>query len=325
MDNYDYETSEQAFIDVWKKYGSPRDIIGSSEVYNFLTDLMNATSGLVIVDHFSQGNYDHIYKIELKNDLLYIYWKDFEEDPSEFELIQEAFGNATYIYTLCNLRKLKFLNIEGHLLILFLPNVISLKEAKNILELTRLEDGTQLQIREDYKNFETEFIFIKENKIHICTMANLPFYSFLIQPKENDFNTMISTKVMIVGSLYIVVERLQNVKNILESVSNNDTDEIQSAGNRIRTILESLIKYYCLCMNYTLPNKNSYGDNMLGDLRKHLVNQNDNLSELFTTELIKSANIFSHDSGGVYSKIEALRLYEKVNELTQEIFKRLHE
>lgn len=41
---YDYETSEQLFIDIWKKYGSPDEVDDADIIFNILNDLVTKTS-----------------------------------------------------------------------------------------------------------------------------------------------------------------------------------------------------------------------------------------------------------------------------------------
>ena len=38
-DMYDYETSEQLFLDIWEKYGSPDEVEDTGIIYNILNDL----------------------------------------------------------------------------------------------------------------------------------------------------------------------------------------------------------------------------------------------------------------------------------------------
>lgn len=318
-----YELSEKAFLDVWKRYGSPEEINGEIECIKFLKELIEVTNGWVIVDHFSLANYDHISKVNLLDGFTYIYWKDFEENPLEDEWDYEVFGYATYIYTLCRLRKLQFVNIDGHLLILFYPNAIPLKQAKKILKINLLEEGKEILIDENHDDFETRLRFIKNGKIHECFLINFPFFSFLIQPKQRNMNSSTSRKILMYETINYTIKRVENSKSILKFVDDYDNDEIQSVGNRLRSILESLIKYYCLYFSFSLPKRDSYADNMLGNLRKHLLKNKDNIVDYFDQEMINIANDFSHDTGNIYYKKDAINLINKVEILIKEILTRL--
>lgn len=317
----EYITSEQAFKDVWERYNCPDEINGTVECFDFLNDLMKATKGQVIVDHFSGANYDHIHRIEKSDDNIYIYWKDFSLFPPKEEFLYEVMGGVTFLYTLCNLRKIKFLDRYGHIFVLFFPNVISLDKAKGLLQIKNLEVEKEIVIDKHEGDFVTRMRFIKEGEIHECTLVNFPFYSFLIQPKEGNTNTGFSNKLLVNETINYAIERLNIADNILNSLDQYDNDGFQSVGNRVRTILESMIKFHCLFQRYSLP-KNNYGDNMLGALRSHLVEKKDDLVKVFSQSVIKKANNFSHDNGGVHTKKEVSDLMQEVNKIINEVYVR---
>lgn len=321
LDKDEYQMSEKAFLNVWNKYGCPEEINGVKECYSFMEDIMSETRGLVIVDHFSGMNYDHIERIELRDNLILIYWKDFELNPLPEEWLYEVFGYVTYKYTLCDLRKIKFFNVDGHLYVLFMPNVISVDKAQSLLGTRNLERDKEVIIDDLNDDFEIRFRFIRENKIHECTIAKFPYYSFLIQPKERELHTGFSNEILMLETLRDAKSRLNAALHSLRMVDEHDVDGISSSGNRVRTILESVIKYYCLHKRYSLPLSN-YGDNLLGKLRKHLKDKKDSLIEIFSNELLREANEFSHDSGILHSKIKVRELVFKVDEIIEEIFKR---
>lgn len=41
-----YETSEQLFIDIWEKYGSPSEIDDAETIYSFFTELVEKKQAL---------------------------------------------------------------------------------------------------------------------------------------------------------------------------------------------------------------------------------------------------------------------------------------
>ncbi|MEK3782642.1 hypothetical protein [Paenibacillus sp. FSL R5-0810] len=319
MENRKYIIKEKAFIDVWDKYDNVEEINGVEKCFEFLNDLISVTEGQVIVDHFSGSNYDHIQRVELVGKCVYIYWKDFEEKPLAEDWMSEIFGYATYMYTICNLRKIKILNLKGHLYILFLPNVISLKQAKNLLGISSLQEGKEILVAEDSDTFSTSLRFLKDGKLHECTLFSYPFFSFLIQPKENNTNAGVSGKILMYETLAYTEQRINQVNIALSLSDEHDYDEIQSIGNRLRTILESIVKYYCLYMDYSLPKKDNYGSNMLGELRKHLVKNNDDIVDRFSQEVITSANNYSHDIGIIYTKDDTKKLLQSIHEILLEV------
>ena len=60
---YDYETSEQLFIDIWEKYGSPDEVEDPITIFNILNDLIETSKHKIVLDHYSQINFDEIIKI----------------------------------------------------------------------------------------------------------------------------------------------------------------------------------------------------------------------------------------------------------------------
>jgi hypothetical protein len=319
MKQKDYEMSEQAFLDVWNKYGSPGEITNIDIAYKFLNDLFKATEGWVIVDHFSYTNYDHISAIRNEKDYLFIYWKDFVKNPVD-DFTFEIFGNSHYKYSLIKFRKMKFLHLNNHLYILFMPNISKLKEIKELLDVSTLEIGSQILINEDMENLNTELRFIKDNKIHDCVLHNLPFYSFIIHPKQNSGSVAISKAIMLIETINYNAKRLEKVNNKFNNITDDDHDDISALGNIMRQILESVLKYYCIYREYLLP-KDNYGDNMLGALKRHLTHKNDDVVlELITSRVITLCNEFSHDTGTVYTVNDAKELHGYINHIINKIY-----
>lgn len=60
---FDYELSEKLFLDLWEKRGKPKELVNAEEITSFLKELVDKSKGLVIVDHYSYSNYDHIHKV----------------------------------------------------------------------------------------------------------------------------------------------------------------------------------------------------------------------------------------------------------------------
>ncbi|GIO42279.1 hypothetical protein [Paenibacillus apis] len=319
IERLEYITSERAFSDLWIEYECPDEINGVQECYLFLSKLMERTEGYFVLDHFSGASYDHIQRIEMKEEKLFIYWKDFKINPIDVEeqelkeLLSWMYDNSTFIYTVCDIRKLKFFESNGHLFILFMPNVISVDETKKVLSVQNLKNE-EVEIDEEYNSFETKIRFVLEGKIHDCIISKFPFYSFLIQPKENVSVTVYSTELLKENTLIEAQNRLNRALETLSFTEGLEYDQINSAGSLARTVLESIIKYYCLYSKYSLPNE-SYGHNMLGNLRKHLQKNNDEIAKLLSNELIKKANQFSHDTGKTHTIKEVEELIEAINDI----------
>lgn len=316
--------SEQLFIDIWIKYGQPEEIIEKEVIFEFLKELNEKTEGLVIVDHFSYKNYDHISRIELTDNYLFIYWKDFEKFPTD-DFTRQIFGNYTYMYTLCRIRKIRFVLVDGHIYIIFMPNVSKLKEVKNFLGISKLIEKKEIIVEDNLEELYTAITYVKNNQIYNCILHNLPFFSFLIQPKENSIGVGFSKLVLMIETLDYSKVRLNKAIEKLKRADNDDFDEIHSVGNTARSILESILKYYCIYEAYLLP-ADDYGKNMLGKIHTHLKNNNDKvLKEYFTNNVIRLANDFSHDIGYFYSKSVAETLCNSVMEILDVIYETMED
>lgn len=320
MDRYEYTTSEKAFLDVWNEFGNPKEIIGTEQSYNFLKALYEKTEGMFIVDHFSGVNYDHLTDIEFKHPYNFLYWKNFEKYPIENEMEAFIFGYSSYIYSLCNIQKLLFINVDGHLFVIIMPVVATEKEMKKFLGINNL-NSEQLIIDDYPDKFYTTYTFTLDNKIHRCFSHYLPFYSFLLQPKERNLHGGISKNLIFTATNFEIKKRLNRIDQRLKD-DFISSDYIYESGNTLRRILEYMLKYYVIYKKYNLPNK-SYGHNMMNDLNKHLAKMNDGISEFITADLIRTANELSHDSGKVFDLDEIQHFLNQIKDIQFYIEKHL--
>ena len=298
MKNHSYEMSEKAFLDVWEEFNCPEEIHGSENAYHFLNSIHEKTKGLFLIDHFSMVNYDHLSEIEYRDPFNILYWKNYEKHSISDELEEYVFGNSTYIYSLCNIQKLLIINANGHLFILVMPVVSSDKEIRKFLNITHLKDK-QLIVEEYPEEFYSKYNFILDGKIHRCFSHHLPFFSFLIQPKERNRTTGVSTEIIMKATLYEAKDRIIRVKDKIKT-QRLLNDEVFECGNTLRRILEYLLKYYMFFKGIKLPNS-SYGHNLIGDLCKQLNKEKDGLVDKIDSKTIVIANELSHDSGKIYS------------------------
>ncbi|WP_342426709.1 hypothetical protein [Paenibacillus sp. FSL L8-0158] len=322
MNSKKYEMSEKVFIDIWKKHNSPNVLYGNQESFLFLEDLFDNTDGLFIIDHFSHYNYDNLCSIENKGDFIHFVWKDFVKNPPPrgFESMTFDIYSAHYIFSLCNINEIKFVNLRGHLYILIMPIVAKVKEVKKYLEINHL-DETMVSVKENLEELFTSIRYLKDVYIHECILHNIPFFSFLLQPKERSLDTGFSKLILMYATLDHVNDRLRKVKVKINRLNEFDFDEIRARGNTIRTILESLIKYYSIYYNYSLP-EDHYGNNVLGKLKKNL--KNDPLMNLYLQqEMIDLANDFSHDTGYIRSKKQLLELINFAETILAKIIEKM--
>lgn len=311
---YEYTMSQKAFLDVWEEFNKPKEIIGSMNAYKFLKRLHEVTKGLFIVDHFSYTNYDHVDNILLDDNYIALYWKDFKNKKID-EMTKMIFGNATYIYSLCNINKLLFVQKGNHLLILVMPIVATDSELKKHLDIKGLPESHYF-VEENQEEFTTEYTFILNDDIHRCISHNLPFYSFLLQPKEANKSGGYSRLLLLSATMVEVSNRLERILNKLTPIL--DQDSFCELGNTLRRILEYLLKYYMCYKEISLPS-NSYGHNMLGDLSKKIKEKDEILNNLIDASTKRIANELAHDTGKTVTYDDILEFYSKVNTIYEYI------
>ena len=320
-----YELSEQLFLDVWNNFGSPSEIFDKQLINKFLTELVTISKGWIILDHYSYINFDNVKKIEADGKYTKIFWKDFNnlrekylsKTISEDELMTwQIFGYYTYQYVLMDISKVKFLKVHSHLFVLLQANIIKPKEIEK-----HLLTGNELISKEvNTDELYTEYVFFEGNEKniikHSCIFEHLPYYSVIIQPKENCTASSVTSKqIMLYETLNDIQNRLENTQHKISKTSATDFDELFSKGNTIRRILEYALKHYCVWANIPIEIEDKYGYIELGKLKKILSKSNIGIPQ----SLINIANELSHDSGASFTKDDIVQFYNNVYDLISTI------
>lgn len=326
-EKFEYKMSEKLFLDIWEKWGSPKEIINGKDVYNFLKEVIEKSEGLVILDHFSHINYDNIHSIQYEEPYTKIYWKDFDHYRKKFleqtlnedeQMIWFVNGYGTYLYMLLHINKIKFVKVKNHLFILFLLNLIPHKTTKQLL----LKKSNELISEEIFKDvLYREYSFWEGDKKdaikHICIVNNLPYYTCLIQSKEGNYPTTVSKQLLLLTTLEEIAERMNKVKESIIKTDQYAYDDLFSQGNTIRRIMEYSLKFLCLYKEIEMEIDEKYGYVKLGELKKVL---NKEFAELnIEQSLVNIANELSHDSGKTFSKDEISDFWKEVKELLEKV------
>ena len=324
----DYCTSEKLFLDIWEEYGCPNEVYDKGSINKILDEIVKKSNTHVVLDHYSQINFDYISKIESKDRYTLIYWFDknnyrekyLKKELSESELLEwSLFGYATYEYVLLDIAKIKFVKEKNHLFILIMSNLVRQKEIEKYI----LEDNEYIGTEVKTADLYTQYAFFEgnsENLIkHFCIVGNLPYYTCVIQPKENIPDTGVSKMILLRDTLREVEKRLGKARNRLYDTEDNDFDGLCSVGNTIRRILEYVLKYYCVTNEIDLEGlhiEQKYGYIELGGLKK-VINKTGKLN--ISQTLVDMANNLSHDSGIAFSKKHVLEFYLEVVKLLNQI------
>lgn len=323
---YDYETSEQLFIDVWEKYGFPDEVDDADVIFNILNDLVIGSKHKIVLDHYSHINFDEIIKVEFdkENSIFKLYWLDnnkyrtanLNHELSEMDSMAWCVsGCCTYEYLAVDINKIKFFKKNNHIFVLIQANMITEKELRKKV----IGKNETIEIEKYTKDLYARYTFWEGNKKDLikveCIANNLPYYVCVIQPKERILSTGFSKKLLLLYTLKEINERLQKVWNALQQ-GNLDRDELFSKGNTIRNIMEYALKHFCVIFNISIDIEQKYGHIDLGEL-KHNIKEEIKIPQ----SLINTANELSHDSGKKYSLDDIKIFYGNEKKLIDEIQK----
>ena len=323
---YDYETSEQLFIDIWQKYGSPDEVDDADIIFNILNDLITVSKHKIVLDHYSHINFDEIIKIEhdKENSIFKLYWLDnnkyrlanLNHELSEMDsMIWWTSGYCTYEYLAVDINKIKFFKKDKHIFVLIQANMITEKELRKKV----IGKNEVIEIENCTDELYARYIFWEGNKDDLikieCIANNLPYYVCVIQPKERIPSTSFSKRLLLLCTLEEINERLKKVWNALQ-LGNLDRDELFSKGNTIRNIMEFALKHFCVMFNIPIDIEQKYGYIELGDMRKKIKAKVD---IDITQGIIITANELSHDSGKKYSLEDIKLFYADVKKLIDEL------
>ena len=277
---YDYETSEQLFIDIWQKYGSPDEVDDADIIFNILNDLVTVSKHKIVLDHYSHINFDEIIKVEYdkENSIFKLYWLDnnkyrlanLNHELSEMEsMVWWTSGYCTYEYLAVDINKIKFFKKDKHIFVLIQANMITEKELRKKV----IGKNEVIEIENCTDELYARYIFWEGNKDDLikveCIANNLPYYVCVIQPKERIPSTGFSKRLLLLCTLKEINERLQKVWKALK-LGDLDRDELFSKGNTIRNIMEFALKHFCVMFNIPIDIEQKYGYIELGDMRKKI-------------------------------------------------------
>lgn len=321
---YDYEASEQLFIDIWQKYGSPDEVDDADIIFNILNDLVTVSKHKIVLDHYSHINFDEIIKVEYdkENSIFKLYWLDnnkyrlanLNHELSEMEsMVWWTSGYCTYEYLAVDINKVKFFKKDEHIFVLIQANMITEKELRKKVigknEVIEIENCTD-ELYARYTFWEGN----KDDLIKVeCIANNLPYYVCVIQPKERIPSTNFSKRLLLLCTLKEINERLQKVWKALQ-LGNLDRDELFSKGNTIRNIMEYALKHFCVIFDISMDIEQKYGHIELGELKKKIRAEIE-----IPQSLINTANELSHDSGKKYSLDDIKDFFKEVKTLIDEI------
>lgn len=294
---------EKIVYDIWHKMGSPSEITEKSNICSFLENIVKEAGEHLLFDHFSGANFDHITRIECDNDIVKIYWKDFDIYRQQLnnktlsdddDLTWACFGYATFIFFAIKIEKIKIISKDSHLYILLKATYCIPKNMRKDI----LGNNKVLETNSHKSSLIERLVFYcgpkEENRIVSCSYSSLPYYSAIIQPRHKNTTVVYSKILAFSATMSDLEQRLKRVEKSIHTFSDStDSDELEEKGNTIRRIMENLLKYCCVIYDTKLEIKDKYGHIELGKLRKDAQQYGIDINQGF----INIANELSHDSG----------------------------
>lgn len=273
----------------------------------FFNELMELTGGSVNTDFIDGNNFDHIEKVEFNHDdgLLTLYFYRPEKDPISREMRKMAMPFDYYTMTI-RFDFIRFIRSDerDHCIAFAIHGST---DNKRIIKKTIRKELTE----QNYKGFKENFFATTHFKIENKESYNVvgidtPIVSCWVIPKDFNISPTDSKYYLYKYNLLNLKERLKRIGNTVDDPAfPNKPKEIrleilQSAGNGLRNIAESLLK---LQTNYypepsTLKSE-EYHSLKFGDMTRELCR-----SGIITKEdkkgydnFITTVNDLSHASG----------------------------
>lgn len=250
------ENTFKYFHQLSEKYGDTIDDTRIAEL--FFNDFMTLTEGQVNTDFIDgKNNFDHIEKIEFNHEygLMIIFFMMRAKDPVIKEMRKMAFSYDTYsmVIKLDTIRFVKTTNKVERIGVIIKGVTDNHKCIKR-----NIRGDKDNQHYKDIKTefFSTEYLTLENGELTNIIGVDTPIIACWIIPKEFGISASLSKKYLYNINIQSLTNRLsRTVGDLHEKLQHIACKEIkmealQSAGNSIRNIGESLLK---LEMNYYYP------------------------------------------------------------------------
>ena len=210
---YDYETSEQLFIDIWEKYGFPDEVDDADVIFNILNDLVIESKHRIVLDHYSHINFDEIIKVEYDKE------NSIFKDINERKKYHQKTGEEKY----------QFLKeLQGELHVFYLKLRTKLQDNKQV-ELNQMISAVRSSMHavKSVKDIGTNILDLKNSSKDIK-------YNFFLHHKKEIENLYLQLNAILLQDKKTNFEELQNIFNTIQSnyssALNNFYTEVQKTA-----------------------------------------------------------------------------------------------
>jgi hypothetical protein len=277
------------------------------EAADFLNELVNKTTGLLIIDYLDSGNWDSLASVEKvdQKGYLILNWRDYRDTEEDRKLKEiKKFFPANLNSTIIKFKELRILKTKNYPVFLIRGFSIKDKEIRKYLS----KNSKDFELTDNEDNFSKTFYREFDDHLEKFKILNTPIFSMLILPKNSSLNSFDSKSLLFDYNLNDCLKRIEKVENSLNNENIDDEDFICEKANTIRRILENVLKIE-LCYRFRQVNvKKGYSDLKLGDLIKHLKPHKEEYMLEYLTTMIIWSNELSHDSGIPIIRAKALLL-----------------
>ena len=288
----------QEFADIYNDNINNIDI-----AYEFFSDFIKETNGLVIVDFLDTDNWDCIRKIEVdkQSDLIWFYWQVLHNNPIE-DMTRKMILPIDY-YGLClKFKNVRFIRNKKGKCLGICVNGYTIKN-KTIQNYAK-KDGWEIKyIDQKSSFFSTNIVRMKDNITQYWSFINTPISSFWIIPKSLKIHPQDSEKYLYQIGIVKIETMIKNAFEQIKLIKKLKIDQqeitLKTIGNEMRNSAENLFKLIN-CFYHEQNNINEDYDNLyLGELTKPLKKTiyTSDLEVNMINDIIKIANDLSHDSG----------------------------
>lgn len=287
-----------------EKYRNSIEDTMAAEV--FFDEFMSLTGGMVITDFINGDNYDRIEQIQFDHTLglMTIHFRVPEKDPEIKEMRKMAFA-GDWISMTVKLDTIRFIcNNKGKAFAIAIRGVTDHKKVIRKAIKGSLNEKQYTSFNEEF--YSTHHLKFDNGELSDIVGIDTPIVACWIIPKNLNISYRDSQKYLYRYNLMMLESRLGSTLNDLHKHwqatvgRENRMPLLQSAGNALRNIGETLLKLQCTYYFDRNPRKDkpyqnhAWGDSM-GQLNSCGIFSKADLDD--HTKFITKVNELSHASG----------------------------
>ncbi len=277
-----------------------RTIRETADVETFLTRLLDATGGRVIIDFLDAANWDYFeaYELDPKTRYLTLVWRDYRRGERDRSI--PTFFPADYYALFLKLQSIYVVG-SGNVGIAMLNGyALTDKDLKKKWQ----GDSSEFDLRHDHFFESTVFRDRGEGSWDVIQCHTTPLYSVAILPKGIGASSWRSESLLYLHNVDLVSSKLRRVFSALEAASADDIDLICEKMNTARRSVENLLKIECAYRE--LRPTQGYSNLTIGDVAGLIKREKSAEERKILSYIERHIHLYSHDSGVPILRGEAM-------------------